>query len=195
MTRKAKILRRTNETSIAIEINLDGTGEGKIASSVPFLDHMLNLFAKHSLMDLSVKSKGDTHIDDHHLVEDVGICLGKAFKKALGEKAGIRRYGSAFVPMDESLGSVIVDISGRPYLVYAIKFGNKNIGDFDPALLKEFFKAFSDHSGITLHIQVAYGSNYHHMAEAVFKAFARALGEAVTPDSRIKGIPSTKGCL
>jgi len=195
MARKAKISRKTNETSIALEIDLDGTGEGNIASSVPFLDHMLNLFSKHSRIDLAVKSKGDTHIDDHHLVEDIGICLGKAFQKAMGDKAGIRRYGSAFVPMDESLCSVNLDISGRPYLVYEVKFGNKNIGGFDPALLKEFFKAFSDHSGITLHIQVVYGSNYHHMAEAIFKAFARALGEALTPDSRIKGIPSTKGCL
>lgn len=195
MARKAKISRKTNETSIAIEINLDGTGTGNITSSIPFLDHMLNLFSKHSLIDLSVKSRGDTHIDDHHLVEDIGICLGKAFQKAIGDKTGIKRYGSAFVPMDESLCGVNLDISGRPYLVYSVKFGNKNIGGFDPALLNEFFKAFSDHSGITLHIQIVYGSNYHHMAEAIFKAFARALGEAITPDSRIKGIPSTKGCL
>jgi imidazoleglycerol-phosphate dehydratase len=195
MARKAKISRKTNETSIAIEINLDGTGTGNISSSIPFLDHMLNLFSKHSLIDLSVKSRGDTHIDDHHLVEDIGICLGKAFQKAIGDKAGIKRYGSAFVPMDESLCGVNLDISGRPYLVYSVKFGNKNIGGFDPTLLNEFFKAFSDHSGITLHIQIVYGSNYHHMAEAIFKAFARALGEAITPDSRIKGIPSTKGCL
>jgi len=195
MARKARISRKTNETSIVLDINLDGTGEGNIASSIPFLDHMLNLFSKHSLIDLAVKSKGDTHIDDHHLVEDIGICLGKAFQKAMGDKTGIRRYGSAFVPMDESLCGVNLDISGRPYLVYEVKFGNKNIGGFDPALLKEFFKAFSDHSGITLHIQVVYGSNYHHMAEAIFKAFARALGEALTPDSRIKGILSTKGCL
>jgi imidazoleglycerol-phosphate dehydratase len=195
MARKAKISRKTNETSIAIEINLDGTGTGNISSSIPFLDHMLNLFSKHSLIDLSVKSRGDTHIDDHHLVEDIGICLGKAFQKAIGDKAGIKRYGSAYVPMDESLCGVNLDISGRPYLVYSVKFGNKNIGGFDPTLLNEFFKAFSDHSGITLHIQIVYGSNYHHMAEAIFKAFARALGEAITPDSRIKGIPSTKGCL
>lgn len=195
MARKAKISRKTNETSIAIEINLDGTGTGNISSSIPFLDHMLDLFSKHSLIDLSVKSRGDTHIDDHHLVEDIGICLGKALQKAIGDKTGIKRYGSAFVPMDESLCGVNLDISGRPYLVYSVKFGNKNIGGFDPALLNEFFKAFSDHSGITLHIQIVYGSNYHHMAEAIFKAFARALGEAITPDSRIKGIPSTKGCL
>lgn len=195
MARKAKIRRKTTETDISIEIDLDGAGKGSISSTVPFLDHMLNLFSRHGHFDLSVKSKGDTEIDDHHLVEDIGICLGKAVKKALGDKMAIRRYGFAVVPMDESLASVALDISGRPYLVYSVEFGNKNIGGFDPALLKEFFKAFSDQSGITLHISLIYGSNYHHMAEAVFKAFARALGEAVTCDSRIEGILSTKGCL
>jgi imidazoleglycerol-phosphate dehydratase len=195
MQRKAKIRRKTTETDISIEINLDGAGKDNISTSVPFLDHMLNLFSRHGHFDLSVKSKGDTDIDDHHLVEDIGICLGKAVKKALGDKTAIRRYGSSVVPMDESLSSVTIDISGRPYLVYSVKFGNKNIGGFDPALLKEFFKAFSDQSGITLHINLMYGSNYHHMAESIFKAFARALADAVTVDPRIEGILSTKGCL
>ena len=193
--RKATIQRKTAETQVSITIDLDGRGEGRIETSVPFLDHMLNLFARHGLFDLVVKSQGDTAIDDHHLVEDVGICLGQAVKKALGERKGIGRYGSAFVPMDESLASVAMDLSGRPYLVWRAELGDQRIGQFDPGLLREFFKSFSDHSGITLHVNLIYGTNNHHMAEAIFKAFARAFREACALDARVEGVPSTKGSL
>jgi imidazoleglycerol-phosphate dehydratase len=195
MTRKAKILRKTAETDISIEINLDGKGNGKISTTVAFIDHMLNLFARHGLFDLVIKGKGDTHIDDHHLIEDMGICLGSAVKKALGDKKGIVRYGSATVPMDESLCSVAIDISGRPYLIYNVEFKSKKIGAFDFSLIREFFKSFSDHSGMTLHINLIYGKNNHHMAEAIYKAFALALRKAVTIHGRIEGILSTKGSL
>jgi imidazoleglycerol-phosphate dehydratase len=195
MARKAKILRKTAETDISIAINLDGKGSGKISTTVAFIDHMLNLFARHGLFDLVIKGKGDTHIDDHHLIEDMGICLGNAVKKALGDKKGIVRYGSATVPMDESLCSVAIDISGRPYLVYNVEFKSKKIGAFDFSLIREFFKSFSDHSGMTLHINLIYGKNNHHMAEAIFKAFALALRKAVTIHGRIEGILSTKGSL
>jgi imidazoleglycerol-phosphate dehydratase len=193
--RKATIQRKTAETEVSVTIGLDGRGEGRIETSVPFLDHMLNLFARHGLFDLTIKSHGDTAIDDHHLVEDVGICLGQAVKKALGERKGIGRYGSAFVPMDESLAQVAMDFSGRPYLVWRAELGEQRIGQFDPSLLREFFKSFSDHSGITLHISVIYGTNNHHMAEAIFKAFARAFREASALDGRIEGVLSTKGFL
>jgi imidazoleglycerol-phosphate dehydratase len=195
MARRAKIHRKTTETDVYMEIDLDGGGEGKISTTVTFLDHMLNLLSRHGLVYLAVKSKGDTDIDDHHLVEDIGICLGEAVKKAVGDKKGINRYGSATVPMDESLCSVVMDISGRPYLIYNVDFKDKKIGRFDPALLKEFFKSFSDHSGITLHINVIYGRNNHHIAEAIFKAFALALRRAVNIHDRIEGILSTKGSL
>jgi len=195
MARKAKILRKTAETDISIAINLDGKGSGKISTTVAFIDHMLNLFARHGLFDLVIKGKGDTHIDDHHLIEDMGICLGNAVKKALSDKKGIVRYGSATVPMDESLCSVAIDISGRPYLVYNVEFKSKKIGAFDFSLIREFFKSFSDHSGMTLHINLIYGKNNHHMAEAIFKAFALALRKAVTIHGRIEGILSTKGSL
>lgn len=195
MIRRARIERKTTETDVHVNLALDGKGKGDIASTLPFLDHMLNLFAKHGFFDLILKGKGDTEIDDHHLVEDIGICLGEAFKKALGGKAGIARYGSATVPMDESLCSVSVDISGRPYLIYNANFSRARIGTFDAALLKEFFKSFSDHSGITLHINLQYGRNKHHMAEAIFKALARALSEAAARDRRIAGVLSTKGKL
>jgi imidazoleglycerol-phosphate dehydratase len=195
MKRTARIARKTTETDVSVEINLDGKGEGKIATTISFLDHMFLLLAKHGLFDLTVKSAGDTEVDDHHLVEDLGICLGKAFKEALGNKEGIARYGDGTVPMDECLCSVALDISGRPYLIYNADFDAKKIGKFDPALLKEFFKAFSDHSGMTLHINLLYGKNNHHMAEAIFKALARALKKAVTIDSDINGVLSTKGVL
>lgn len=195
MVRKAKVRRKTTETDISVELNLDGTGKGNIATTIPFLDHMLNLLSRHGRIDITVKSKGDTEIDDHHLAEDLGICLGEVIGKALGDKKGIGRYGSATLPMDESLCRVAMDISGRPFLVYKVPFGEKKIGNFDPSLLREFFKAFSDHSGITLHIELLYGKNYHHMAEAVFKAFARALREAVRIYDRREGVPSTKGSL
>ena len=195
MARKAKIHRKTTETDVSIEINLDGAGNGKISTTISFMDHMLNLFARHGLIDLAVNSKGDTRIDDHHLVEDIGICLGDAVKKAIGDKKGIARYGSATVPMDESLCSAVIDISGRPYLIYNVDIKSKKTDKFDYSLLKEFFKSFSDHSGMTLHVNLIYGKNNHHIAEAIFKAFALALGRAVTIHSRIEGILSTKGSL
>ncbi|MBW2558192.1 MAG: imidazoleglycerol-phosphate dehydratase HisB [Deltaproteobacteria bacterium] len=195
MSRKKKIIRKTTETDVSVEINFDGEGAGDISTTIPFLDHMLNLFAKHGFIDLNVKGKGDTDVDYHHLVEDIGICLGEAVKGALGDKQGVSRYGTAFVPMDETLCHVCIDISGRPYLVFRADFGGKKIRDFDPILLEEFFKAFSDHGGITLHINVIYGKNPHHIAEAIFKAFARALKDAVRIDDRIKGVLSTKGSI
>jgi len=193
--RKGKFSRKTTETDISVEIELDGSGIAQVDTTIPFLDHMLNLFARHGLFDLSIKAKGDTAIDDHHLVEDLGICMGQAVKMALGDKEGIERYGSITLPMDESLCRVVMDLSGRPYLVYDVDFGDKRIGDFDPALLSEYFKSFSDHSGITLHINLIYGKNNHHIAEAVFKASARALRKASARHERINGIMSTKGIL
>ena len=195
MGRKAKIVRKTKETDIQLELDLDSKTAGRIQTSIPFLDHMFDLFARHGFFRLVVKSKGDTQIDDHHLVEDLGICLGMAVKKALGEKVGINRYGNSSVPMDECLCRVDLDVSGRPYLIYKIKFERRKIGGFDPALVKEFFKAFTDHSGITLHINLIYGSNSHHIIEAVFKAFARALRSAVDVNENVVGVLSTKGCL
>jgi len=195
MSRISKIHRKTKETEVSIEINLDGSGKTDIKTSIPFLDHMFHLFAKHGFFDLCVQSQGDTSVDDHHLVEDLGICLGAAVKQALGGKEGIARYGAALVPMDETLCGVAVDISGRPYLIYHAAVGEAKIGAFDPALMKEFFKSFSDHSGMTLHINVHYGSNNHHIVEAIFKAFARALNKAVTLQGRIEGVLSTKGSL
>jgi imidazoleglycerol-phosphate dehydratase len=195
MAREAKIHRKTTETEVSIEINLDGVGHGTISTTITFMDHMLSLLARHGLMDLVIKGKGDTHIDDHHLVEDMGICLGGAIKEAIGDKKGIARYGSATIPMDESLCSVAIDLSGRPYLIYNVAFPSKKIGKFDYSLIKEFFKSFSDHSGMNLHINLIYGKNNHHIAEAIFKAFALALRDAVTIHDRIKGILSTKGNL
>jgi imidazoleglycerol-phosphate dehydratase len=193
--RQATIQRKTTETEVSAAIDLDGKGEGRIDTSVPFLDHMLNLFTRHGLLDLTIRSQGDIQIDDHHLVEDVGICLGQAVRKALGDRKGISRYGMALVPMDESLCSVAMDLSGRPYLIWHAELGEARIGEFDPALLREFFKSFSDHSGITLHINLIYGTNSHHMAEAIFKAFARAFRAAIAMDERVEGVLSTKGSL
>ena len=195
MARKAEIYRKTTETEVSMELDLDGTGQGKISTTVAFMDHMLSLFARHGLVDLIIKSHGDTQVDDHHLVEDIGICLGDAVKKALGDKKGIHRYGSAMIPMDESLCSLVMDISGRPYLIYNVEFKSKKNDKFDYSLLREFFKSFSDHSGITLHINLLYGRNNHHIAEAIFKALALALRKAVTIYGRIEGILSTKGSL
>ncbi|HOG17444.1 MAG: Imidazoleglycerol-phosphate dehydratase [Syntrophaceae bacterium PtaU1.Bin231] len=195
MARQARIHRVTRETDISVLLKLDGKGEARIATTIPFFDHMLELLAHHGRFDLTVEASGDTHVDDHHLVEDLGICLGDAVRKALGDKKGIGRYGNATVPMDESLCSVALDISGRPCLVYHVDIGRRRIGRFDPALLGEFFKAFADHGGITLHINLAYGKNNHHIAEAAFKAFARALDEATALSNRIQGILSTKGTL
>jgi len=195
MARKAKIVRKTTETDIALDIDLDKSASSKIDTTIPFLNHMLELFVRHGQFKLVIKSTGDTEIDDHHLVEDLGICLGQAVGQALGKKTGINRYGSASVPMDESLCRVDIDISGRPYLIYKVRYERRKIGGFDPALVKEFFKAFTDHSGITLHINLAYGSNSHHIIEAVFKAFARALRQAVNINPEISGVLSTKGTL
>ncbi len=195
MRREAAIERKTGETEVLVKVCLDGSGEGNISTSVPFFDHMLNLFARHSLIDLTVSGQGDREIDDHHLVEDVGIALGMAFGQAMGEKEGIERYGHSLLPMDDSLCSVSVDLSGRPYLVYNVEYPECRTGNFYVSLLGEFFKAFSDHSGITLHINLQYGRNTHHIAEAVFKAAARAIREALTVNERIAGVLSTKGSL
>ena len=195
MTRSAKIERITNETKIKLALTIDGSGSAKICTSVPFLDHMLNLFARHGLFDLEVEANGDIDIDFHHTVEDIGIVLGEAFKQALGDKKGIHRYGQATVPMDETLASVAVDISGRPYLVYHVNLPKVKIGDFDVELAREFFQAFANHSGLNLHINVMYGDNVHHIIEACFKAFSRALDIASQLDHRVEGVMSTKGVL
>ena len=195
MARKAKVVRKTTETDIALEIDLDRPDSGRIDTTIPFFNHMLELFARHGRFKLTVKGAGDTEIDDHHLVEDLGICLGQAVAKALGDKKNINRYGSARVPMDECLCQVDMDICGRPYLIYHVKSGRRKIGKFDPALVKEFFKAFTDQSGITLHINFLYGENIHHMIESIFKAFGRALRNAVSLNENIKGVLSTKGKL
>lgn len=195
MTRTGVVERKTRETDIFVEIGLDGNGAGEIVTTIPFLDHMLMLMAKHGFMDITVRGSGDTDVDYHHLVEDLGICLGEAMGQAVGDKRGIRRYGAALIPMDESLASVAVDLSGRSCLVFNADFKGKKIRDFDPLLFKEFFKALVDNGGITLHINMVYGTNPHHMAESIFKAFARAFSEAVSIDDRVEGVMSTKGSL
>jgi imidazoleglycerol-phosphate dehydratase len=195
MAREAKVIRKTKETEIQIALNLDGSGRQKIGTSIPFLDHMLNLFCAQGMLDLAIRAKGDTHIDDHHTAEDIGIALGDALQKALGSKQGITRYGSAFVPMDESLASVHIDISGRPHLTLHLPLRKRKIGDFDTELVKEFFQALVNHAAITLHAEVRYGANAHHMVESLFKAFGRALRQAATRDQKVRGIPSTKGSL
>jgi len=195
MARAAVLERVTNETRIRLELNVDGSGNGVICTSVPFLDHMLNLFARHGLFDLKVEASGDIDIDFHHTVEDIGIVLGDAFKQALGDKKGIRRYGQASVPMDETLASVSIDISGRPYLVYNVRLPKVKIGDFDVELAREFFQAFVNNAGLNLHINVMYGENVHHIIEACFKAVARAMDVATQLDPRVEGVMSTKGVL
>ncbi|HEY3307958.1 MAG TPA: imidazoleglycerol-phosphate dehydratase HisB [Desulfuromonadaceae bacterium] len=195
MTRTANIERITKETKIRLELNVDGTGQARICTSVAFLDHMLNLFTRHGLFDMTIEASGDIDIDFHHTVEDVGIVLGEAFKQALGDKKGIRRYGQASVPMDETLASVAVDFSGRPYLVYHVSLPKVKIGDFDVELAREFFQAFVNNCGINLHINVMYGDNVHHIIEACFKALARAVDIATQLDPRVDGVMSTKGVL
>jgi len=196
MARKAQINRKTKETDIMLNLNLDGRGIYDIRTSIPFLDHMLSLFAKHGLFDLKIKARGDIEIDYHHTVEDIGICLGDAVKKALGAKAGIKRYGTAFVPMDEAIASVSMDISDRPYLVYKVAMPKKSkIKNFEADLIEDFLQAIVNRSSMTLHVSVPYGRNIHHIVEAIFKAFGRALREATTVDPRIKGVMSTKGRL
>jgi imidazoleglycerol-phosphate dehydratase len=193
--REAIIQRKTAETQIQMKLKIDGTGKSEVDSSLPFLDHMLTLWAKHGFFDFKLKSKGDIEIDDHHLVEDIGIALGNALAKAVGDKKGIKRYGIAYVPMDEALAQVILDVSGRPNLIYGVALSKKKIKDFDIDLIEHFFEALVQRSGLTLHIHVPYGRNPHHVLEAVFKAFGRALDQALQIDPRIKGVLSTKGVL
>jgi imidazoleglycerol-phosphate dehydratase len=194
--RKAKINRDTKETQITVSLDLDGTGKADLDINLPFLEHMLDQVARHGMFDITIKAKGDLEIDAHHTVEDVGITLGQAFIKALGDKKGIRRYGHAYVPLDEALSRVVLDCSGRPGIEYSAKYPRARIGDFDVDLIFEFFQGFVNHSMITLHIDNIRGRNAHHIAETIFKAFGRALRMAVELDPRMKGIlPSTKGSL
>jgi len=193
--RSAKIERNTNETQITVSVNLDGSGKANFDTGVPFLEHMLDQICRHGLVDIDVKAKGDLEIDAHHTVEDIGITLGQAINSAIGDKHGIRRYGSAYVPLDESLSRVVLDFSGRPGLVYNIDFTKKSVGNFDVELFSEFFQGFVNHAQLTLHIDNLRGKNAHHQIETVFKAFGRALRMAMEPDSRMDGIPSTKGAL
>ncbi len=194
--RKAEVVRNTGETQIRVSINMDGTGQQKLATGVPFLDHMLDQIARHGLIDLDIEAKGDLHIDAHHTVEDVGITLGQAFAKAIGDKKGIRRYGHAYVPLDEALSRVVVDFSGRPGLEFHVPFKRSMIGSFDVDLTHEFFQGFVNHALVTLHIDNLRGENAHHQCETVFKAFGRALRMAAEIDARAAGsIPSTKGSL
>ncbi|MDR2577758.1 MAG: imidazoleglycerol-phosphate dehydratase HisB [Chitinispirillales bacterium] len=198
-TRKSAISRATKETDIRLVLEIDGDGSdcsGKIKSGDGFMDHMLTLFARHGLFDLSVDCKGDTHVDFHHSAEDIGICLGMAFRQALGDFTGIKRYGTAFAPMDESLARVCLDISGRPNLIYSVPLTDRKINNFECDLAEDFFKAFCDHSGATVHVDLIRGRNSHHSLEAVFKAFARALSDACAINERAAGlVPSTKGVI
>jgi imidazoleglycerol-phosphate dehydratase len=194
--RKAEIKRKTNETDIAVSVNLDGTGAYDMATGIGFLDHMLDQLSKHSLIDMKVRAKGDLHIDFHHTAEDVGIALGEAVKQALGDKKGIRRYASADLVMDGTLTRVALDVSGRPFLVWKVAFSAGKVGDMDTELFREWFQAFAMNAGITLHVETLYGDNNHHIAESAFKALARALRDAVEIDPRVSDrIPSTKGTL
>jgi imidazoleglycerol-phosphate dehydratase len=194
--RTAQVTRNTLETQITASINLDGSGKVELASGIGFLDHMLDQIARHGLMDISVAAKGDLHIDAHHTVEDIGITLGQAFTKAIGDKKGIRRYGHAYVPLDEALSRVVLDVSGRPGLEFGVEFSRARIGDFDVDLIHEFFQGFVNHALVTLHIDNLRGDNAHHQAETIFKAFGRALRVAVEADPRMAGtMPSTKGSL
>lgn len=196
MARKSKITRKTKETDILVEINLDGTGEGAIKTGVPFFDHMLDHLSKHSLIDIRIQAEGDTHIDGHHTVEDVGLALGKAIMEALGDKKGITRYGFASIPMNEALVEASLDISGRPYCIFDASLPKGKIGEFDTELAEEFIRALANSAGLTLHVQARRGTNLHHVVEAMFKALARALGQAISPDPRLEGaVPSTKGVL
>jgi imidazoleglycerol-phosphate dehydratase len=194
--RSGEVKRRTNETDITVSLTIDGTGRAEIETGVGFFDHMLELFARHSLIDLTVTVKGDTHIDDHHSVEDAGIALGEALKQALGTKKGITRYADVHLPMDETLTRVAVDVSGRPFLVFRTAFAAQKIGSFDTELVREFFQAFAINAGITLHVETLYGDNAHHIAESCFKGLARALRQALALDPREGDrVPSTKGAL
>ena len=194
--RTAQVQRSTAETQITASINLDGSGKSKLATGVPFLDHMLDQIARHGLVDLEIEAKGDLHIDSHHTVEDIGIAVGQAFAKAIGDKRGVRRYGHAYVPLDEALSRVVIDLSGRPGLEFHVIFTRARIGEFDVDLVHEFFQGFVNHALVTLHIENLRGQNAHHQSETIFKAFGRALRMAVEPDPRAVGVvPSTKGSL
>jgi imidazoleglycerol-phosphate dehydratase len=196
MTRAAEVTRNTKETQIRVRVDLDGAGHAKLVTGIPFLDHMLDQVARHGMIDLDIEAKGDLHIDAHHTVEDIGITLGQALAKAVGDKAGIRRYGHAYVPLDEALSRVVVDLSGRPGLEYSVKYTRGLIGEFDVDLVHEFFQGFVNHALATVHIDNLRGDNAHHQCETIFKAFARALRMALEPDPRSSGIvPSTKGSL
>jgi len=194
-TRQATIERTTTETQIRVEFALDGAGRSQIHTTIPFLDHMLQLLSKHGFFDLTIQAKGDTEIDDHHTVEDIGIVLGEALKQSLGKKEGIRRFGWASVPLDETLAQVTIDLSGRPYLVYRVELSQQRIKSFDLGLFEDFFQAFVTHGGLNLHVNVPYGRNPHHIMEAVFKALAKALDQATSMDERVTGVLSTKGSL
>lgn len=193
--RNGAVTRETKETQIAIQVDLDGSGKYQVETPFPFLNHMLSAFAKHGYFDLTVKAKGDVEIDDHHTVEDIGIVLGEALAKAWGEKRGIRRFGHASIPLDEALAEVTVDLSGRPYLVFQARMPKKRIKDFDTDLIEHFFRAVVDQCKINLHIELRYGKDPHHILEAIFKGFGRALDEATQIDPRLKGVASTKGKL
>lgn len=195
MARQAKVERNTRETQISVSLNLDGTGVSKLATGVAFLDHMLDQVARHGVFDLEVTAHGDLHIDAHHTVEDIGITFGQAFAQAVGDKQGVRRYGHAYVPLDEALSRVVVDLSGRPGLSLKIDFVRARIGEFDVDLVHEFFQGFTNHALVTLHVDNLKGDNAHHQAETAFKAFGRALRAAVELDPRVHGVPSTKGSL
>ena len=195
-TRRATVSRKTKETAITASVDLDGTGAYEVATGVGFLDHMIEQLARHSLIDITLKADGDLHIDQHHTTEDSGIALGQAIAKALGEKKGIARYGSAYLPMDETLTRVALDVSGRPFLVWKVEFTRGKIGDMDTELFREWFQAFAQHAGLTLHVETLYGENSHHIAETCYKALALALRQAVGLDPRQEGrVPSTKGQL
>ena len=195
MSRKAMIERNTKETQIRLELDLDGRGEYSVETGVPFFDHMLDQVARHGFFDLTVNAEGDLEIDAHHTIEDVGICLGEAFKKALGDKVGVRRFGRGTMPMHEALASVILDFSGRPFLVFNADLPKAKVGEFDVELVEEFFTAFCNHSGANIHVNLAYGENLHHIVEAIFKAFGRALDDATGLDPRIETVMSSKGML
>ena len=195
-SRTASISRKTNETSVSVSVNIDGSGKSTISTGVGFFDHMLDQLARHSLIDITVRTSGDLHIDDHHTVEDTGIALGQAVRKALGDLRGVTRYADAYLPMDETLSRCAVDISGRPFLVFNVVFPREKIGTFDTELVREWFQAFAMNAGITLHVETFYGANAHHIAESCFKALARALRAAIAIDPRMAGeLPTTKGKL
>jgi len=194
MSRRSRVTRKTRETDIEVELNLDGTGQIDLATGIPFLDHMLHLFAAHGYFDLTVKASGDLEVDQHHTVEDIGICLGQAFREALAQNSGVRRYGEARVPMDEALAQAVVDLSNRPFLHFDVRFAPVAAA-LDPQLVKEFWRALAVHGGMTIHLEVPYGENTHHIMEAVFKAMGRALDWASQPEPRAQGTPSTKGVL